>query len=305
MYSLKRVLVALDRSSHDEALFAYISKLASLMDLDVVYFLHVANDLNLPDEILAKYPDLVAPLDESIEKDIEYDIKKAQLPENLRSEILIAEGNTVQEVLKTVKKKEIDLLVLGRKSNEEANLQVVKKIVRSAPCSISIIPKFLPERLNKILVPVDFSENSLMSLQQAEVFSSKFPDLKVESLHIFDVPSGYSKIGKTYEEFSVIMEQNARNQFDAFLKKHPLNLPNLVCHFERLDQQHVPSLIFQFSVANNVDAIILGSRGRDSFSNFIMGSVAEGLIDKDQYWPLIVLKSKTDHFGIGEALMGI
>lgn len=306
IYEFNRLLVALDLSEHDESLIAYVSKMSKLSAVDTIYFVHVVSSLKLPDNIKKKYPDLIAPVDEGIRKSIEYTIEAfGSLDDSINIEIIIREGDPIKEILNTIREKSIDLTVLGRKSNQKANLRIIKKIVRVAPCSVSIIPEYLPELLHKILVPVDFSENALMSLRRATFFSQKFSNLEILTLHCYEVPQGYSKIGKTFDEFSQIMMENAKSEMDHFLAEHKLEIKNHKPHYTRCKARHLPSALYQFAVANNVNAIVIGSRGRDSISNFLLGSVTEGLIEHDQYMPLIIVKSKTDHMGVLKAIQAL
>lgn len=303
VYAFNRVLVAMDLSEHDQSLTEYVSKISKLAEIDTIYFVHVVSSLELPEEIKKKYPDLIAPVDESIKKEIEYTLSTyGDFGDNIRVEIVIKEGDTVKQILKTIQEKSVDLMVLGRKSDKEANLRIIKKIVRTAPCSVSVIPEYLPDRLNKVLVPVDFSENSVMALQRTNFFSDKFPELQTLTLNGYEVPAGYSKIGKSFDEFSEIMRENAIQEMEKFLKKYQLEIKNHSAHYTRCKDSHLPSALYQFAVANNVDAIVIGSRGRDSLSSFILGSVTEGLIEHDQYMPLIIVKSKKDHLGVMDAI---
>ena len=89
------------------------------------------------------------------------------------------------------------------------------------------------------------------------------------------------------------------------MKRHNIDLPKFECRYARMKQHNLPALIYQFAAANNIDAILVASKGRDSFSSMIIGSVAEGLIEGDQYWPLVIVKSKVDHLGLGEALLNL
>ena len=101
------------------------------------------------------------------------------------------------------------------------------------------------------------------------------------------------------------MRQNAEAEHDTFLRKHDIQIPNYESLFVRKNRHHLPGLIYQFAITNNVDAILIGSRGRDAFSSLIVGSVAEGLIEHDQYLPLIVVKDKRDHMDLMEAITGL
>jgi nucleotide-binding universal stress UspA family protein len=301
---IKRVLVALDLSDHDDVLMSYIDKVASLADLDAVYFLHVANDLDIPKDVLENYPDLLAPVDESLEKSIAYITEgfKEKYPD-IKTDILIREGKTSMEVLKAVKRKEIDLLVLGRKNNRQANLNIVRKIVRSAPCTISLIPEYIPDALDKILIPVDFSENSLLALRRAQFFQEKYSNLDLIALNVYQIPHGYTKTGKSYEEFKEIMLENAKKETQYFLKKHNLRLDRCTWKYICHNHTDLHILIYEQAVSHGANAIIMGSKGRNPISQLILGSVTEAVLEHDQYLPLIIVKDRKESMGLLEAVM--
>jgi len=68
----------------------------------------------------------------------------------------------------------------------------------------------------KIMVPTDFSDHTEMIYEFSERICK---DLHAELIpvHIYQVPHGYSKTGKTFEEFSEIMKENANKDFKKFL----------------------------------------------------------------------------------------
>ncbi len=303
VYPLKRLLVSLDLTSHDKALLKYISKISQILNPDVIYFLHVANDLELPEEIAKNYPGLMAPVDETLEKSIEFEIEnKAEIDQSVKTEILIREGKTAEQVLKTVKQKEIDLLVLGRKNNKQANLTIVKKIVRAAPCSVAMIPEHIPEKLDKILVPIDFSDSSVLSLKRVEFMQSQFKDMQIIALNAYEVPQGYSKTGKSFKEFDEIMRENAKKEARKFVEKHKFDLKNLDFEFACTNKIDLHVIINEYAVSHGVNAILIGSKGRNAFSNFILGSITESVIEHDQYLPVIVMKNKREGMSVMEAL---
>ena len=101
------------------------------------------------------------------------------------------------------------------------------------------------------------------------------------------------------------MKENAQSEMSQFLAEHKLEIKNHKPHYTRCKASHLPSALYQFAVANNVDAIVIGSRGRDNISSFLLGSVTEGLIEHDQYMPSIIVKSKKDHMGVLEAIQAL
>lgn len=307
MYKINRILVGLDISSGDKALIQYASQLTHIVGVNRVYFIHIANDLDLHADLVEKYPDLLAPIDENLRNQIDFNIKKYHnFAAGVEYDIIIDEGNTKKQILKYIKQKDIDILVIGRKSNKIAELGLVKNLVRIAPCSVAVIPETIPETLRKIAVPLDFSENSFMTLEVAEKLAEKFKSLKIEGFNIYEVPQGYSKTGKSYEEFKEIMRENAKKEAENFIKLHGLNLENLNVTYQCNDNDDsIAESIYYFAKKIDADGIVIGSKGRNAFSSLLIGSMAEHLIDYVRSRPLLIIKEKREAMNLLEALKQI
>ncbi|MGK7396215.1 MAG: universal stress protein [Candidatus Cyclobacteriaceae bacterium M3_2C_046] len=204
----KRILVCFDLSDTDEVLAQHVSNYCNENQVDKVYFLNVTNTLEIPDEIAEKYPDLLVPVDESIKKSMAYTIEK-YFPERSSYEIDVAEGSRAEKILKWSKVKDTDLIVMGLKADRQGVDVLIRKIAKLAHSTLSLIPDQVPEKLNRILIPMDFSGHSKMALEEAIGLKTKNPWVEIRGLHIYTVPSGYHKTGKSYEEFAEIMKQNA------------------------------------------------------------------------------------------------
>jgi nucleotide-binding universal stress UspA family protein len=119
-------------------------------------------------------------------------------------------------------------------------------------------------------------------------------------LHLYEVPHGYSKTGKTYEEFSEIMKENAKNDFRKFVSKH--NHPELECEMILNDGKNAGNLILEFATKIEADMILLGSRGRTTSAAVLLGSTAEKLIHVNKYLPMLIFKKKGETMGFFDAL---
>ena len=306
MEEIKRVLVAVDLTEMDETLVQYVAMLSNHMSLDKIYFFNVLKNLELPDAIVKKYPDLVAPLDEATTNDIQYTIDEAsgnQLKANY--EITITEGNRAEQILKWARIKEVDLIVLGRKSGLEGEGIVSGKVIKLAPCSVIMVPEVLPQSLKKIVIPIDFSVASKLAFEFSLNLYSSIPGLKITCLNIYDVPSGYSISGKSYEEFAEIMKHNAKESFDEFLSKYDTKGTEIETKFELDENGHIAKKIYQFSVKEKASAIVMGSKGRTQAAAVLIGSIAEKLIKLNAQLPLIVVKERRHNMDFLEALLKI
>jgi nucleotide-binding universal stress UspA family protein len=308
MYKLKRIVVGLDLSALDETIIRYTALFSKLVKADKIYFIHVSKNLELPEEILEKYPDLIAPVDETIEKEVESSIKKyfdkKFFKENI--DIKVSEGNPFEKLLKWAKIKEADCVILGLKKGklkEEGLLP--RKITNLAPCSVLLIPEDTEANISKIMVPVDFSKYSNLALEQALSLSKAIENSKVICQHIYSVPSGYHTTGKSYEDFAEIMRNNALKHFERFKTEFKHHDQNLHCEFE-LDRDENKAVVINNSASKHkIDLMIIGSRGRTEAASILLGSIAEKLLNYSKDLPLLIVKKKGENMTFLKALLEI
>ena len=304
MYQFKRILVALDFTEMDEVLIKYTSHLAQKTQADKVYFFHIANNFDIPQELKDDYPDLLVPTDESLSALMKDHIKEHWVSKyDCDQSIELKEGNPTRELLKWVDNKQIDLIIMGRKKKLSGSGVMPTKISNLAHCSIMLVPEKAEFSLKKVVVPIDFSSHSKLSVETAlEMVENENADLSY--LHVFNVPTGYHKTGKTYEEVAYIMQNIAKKNFDKFLKKNKLPADS-ECKM-LLDDDNSPSdRIFEYASEIKADLILMGSKGRTGIASILLGSVASKLIKYDTTIPLLIVKEKEENMGFLQALLKI
>ena len=306
MEDIKRVLVAVDLTEMDEILVRYITRLSNEISLDKVYFFNVMKSLELPDEILTKYPDLAAPMDEATKKEIQFTIDE-EAGNQLKAdyEIVVTDGNRAEKTLKWAKIKEVDLIVIGRKSGLEGQGIVSGKVVKLAPCTVVFVPEILPDTLHKLVVPIDFSDSSRLALEHALFMAKKIPGLELIFLNVYSVPTGYHVSGKSYDEFAEIMKQNAKDSFTKLIKDYDRKDLKIQAKFELDDNNNIAKKIYQFGLKNKATAIAVGSKGRTQAAAVLIGSIAEKLIVLNAQIPTIVVKQRRHNMDFLEALLNL
>lgn len=303
MKYFKKVMVGLDLSQLDEVLISNLKIFIPILDIEKVYFIHFSKSLMLPDEVTKAYPDLLAPMDETIESQIQYEIDKAKPSLDFNYEIIVKEGNAQDSMLRWCKIKETDLLILGRKKGKRPSDSLVKNLSQKYPNPVLLLPETPPNKqINNILLPIDFSEHSKVSIQLAIEISKK-TNASIQCCHMYEVPNGYSKTGKSFEEFAEIMLENSKKDFNKFLKEN--DLPDLLCTFILNDKKDEAENILEFAASIGTDLLIVGSRGRSRSAAVLLGSVAEKLVNNNQDTPMLVMKEKGENMGFLEALFKI
>lgn len=131
-------------------------------------------------------------------------------------------------------------------------------------------------KIQRILVPVDFSETSKRALEYAYLFVKSF-DAKLDVLHVWR-PSEYAgdeMVVLTRSEpeltLSTYLRNHADQQLTAFLK----DVPHAKQMLEAGDPAHV---IAKVAGEGGYDLIIMGTHGRTGLSHLMMGSVAEKVV---------------------------
>jgi hypothetical protein len=150
-YEIKRLIIALDFSDFDDKLIENIFKMSNHVGIEQLYFVHVVKTLDMPGSIAEKYPDLIAPQDEAIKNQIEFNIQKWNKEAvETRYDIDVLEGNITEGILRWAQIKNVGLILLGHKANRTSLGVNSGKIAKLAPCSVGFFSGQMPDTNKKI-----------------------------------------------------------------------------------------------------------------------------------------------------------
>jgi nucleotide-binding universal stress UspA family protein len=307
MYPIKKILVCLDLSELDSTLIKFASFISKTSGAKKIYVVNILRDFNVPEEIKKEFPGLFEnAIQERLDK-----IKKAvdqhfDDKEEIEFKYLVKQGIAAKKILKISIEKEIDLIICGRKTTNPGSGVLPQRLARRASCKLLIVPEGSQPKIKKLLVPSDFSEYSVIAMEEAvEIATKATNDIDIICQNVFTVPVGYHYTGKSYEEFVDIMEQNAKKNFQKFLKG--INTHGLKIKEEySLDKDDDPVQdIYSMALKTNCDAIIIGAKGRTATTALFLGSMAERLIQLNMKIPLLVVRPKGKNAGIIELLKEI
>jgi len=306
MHQLKRIVVCIDLSSTDEDIIRYSSVVADLVGADTVYFLHVAKDLNLPEEITRKNPEMLAPVDETMKHEVRITVDQ-YFGKNKTTEthIDILEGKPTDVVLKYAKRKNVDLIVMGKHTDSAKSKVNAGKIAELSHCSVLFSPPGVSNKIEKVMVAADFSDHSKLAFEQALHILEQSDKLTIYGIHVYTVPSGYHKTGKSYEEFAEIMKGHAQKDADKFFKKHDLDRSLCEMRYLLSEDDKIHDELNQFSMEKGVDMILIGSQGRTRAASLLLGSVAENILQYENNIPVFIVKVKNSNMSFFEAILKI
>ena len=284
MKNIDKILVALDLTSTDTDLIKYASFLSEKLKPKKVYFVHNIKKY----EISELFQEQLKNLD--LEKLIsdELDEKVANYFESdTTSEVLISEDPYTESLINyVVHKYEIDLVVVGNKSNNEGTGIVSDKLMRLLKCDIVSVPAKVNQSMKNIWGGTDFSKESTKVFQLASVLANA-TGANITAVNIFNVPVQFAPY-LNKEEMIPKIEKHTREKFEKFLKKHKISDCDIKVIRGR-DASVAEKLNIEAEKAG-ADLLVVADKGGNVFSSLLVGSVTDELFDRKLRIPLWVAK---------------
>ncbi|HEX6277084.1 MAG TPA: universal stress protein [Polyangiaceae bacterium] len=135
--------------------------------------------------------------------------------------------------------------------------------------------------IEKILVPVDYSECSRAALAKATEFAESF-GAKLDVVHVWDRPTYVSDslmvASPSGEKRSLIemIRENAAQEMVDFIRT--VKVPATVALSHRLLSGEPVSTLLRDLKEHQHDLVVVGTHGRTGLTHVLVGSVAERLV---------------------------
>jgi nucleotide-binding universal stress UspA family protein len=143
-------------------------------------------------------------------------------------------------------------------------------------------------KINKILVPTDFSDNADQALAFATKIATRFGS-KITLFHVIslfqDDPNNPAFRFPDIEQLLQSMEKTALSRFQDLENRHQ----QISIKTKTVRGISAAEEIINFANAEEIDFIVMGTHGRTGLSHFLMGSVAERVI-RHQPCPILTIK---------------
>lgn len=301
MYRFKHLLAELNLDKADHAVTAYAALITKLTKSTELIFSHVKSHIHAREEVLID-DDIFLPSQEEVALDkINHTIAEGYHGNpDTKMELLVKEGHPLKYLLKQIKQHDTDLVIIGREPHSFISRKLPVKLARKAPCSVLIVPEDAKAEINSIVVPVDFSHHAKDAVEIAVEFAiaAKIPVITL--LHLFKLPSGYSKNGKCEDEFCEIMKNNAREEYEYFIEDIDFKGIEVIMHIGH--DEHLAHGILEEIKLQGSDLIIVGGRGRDAGAGILMGSITEDMIKLSPV-PILAVKDKSKGMSFFESIL--
>jgi|SRR6056297_1788107 len=137
--------------------------------------------------------------------------------------------------------------------------------------------------MNKILVPVDFSDASSNALSYAlQLFGTS--DLEITVLHMYGVKSSGALLMKNIDG---VLEKDAKEKMNELLNGMQKEYPDVVFKAKLTKSDAIPTIVAMGDRGDH-DYIVMGTKGASGLKEVFMGSVAGGVVSKTTA-PVIVV----------------
>ncbi|GGF30453.1 universal stress protein [Echinicola rosea] len=308
MYQIKKLIVCLDLSEMDVTLVKFASFIAKINHTKKIYFTNVIRNLQMPKDILQEFPNLVENMVDERKGQMKAVVEE-HFDKKLDTELtyVVKEGQLSKKILKLAHEKSADMILVGRKTTLAGSGVVSQRLARRASCSLTIIPETIVNpKVNKLLVPIDFSDYSKDALEEAIMIAERNGgNVDIICQNVFSVPSGYHLTGKSYEEFADVMKKNAEVNYKKFIRKIDTKGINITPVYTVDSNDDPVEDIILKAEELEVDSIIIGAKGRTAATALFIGSMAERLIQLNEKYPMVVTRPKGKNAGILDYILEI
>jgi nucleotide-binding universal stress UspA family protein len=296
-FEVVQALVALELAEVDEPVLNFFDFFSSQVPVGAAYFIHVLPKIDFFDESLEGNGGRGAhpyEIDRSVLERMELKIKdRLSGTSSIYTEFDIKEGDPLEEILKDAEDIGADLVVIGQRTETEAHGILAKNLVRKVKGNALVVPDQATDSIKKILIPIDFSANSIRALQAAIAMNKRlYKPAELICLNVYDMPNlSVYKTGKTREQLKNMLEEDRNNAFKAFLHTYAGEVEDQIqtVLVER-DLPGIARYILDFADENGIDFVVMGAKGHSKVDLLLMGSVTEKLLTLNEKIPTLVVK---------------
>lgn len=205
----------------------------------------------------------------------------------------VSTSTGIQEVLRTARELDLDLIVLGRHLPHEqmGTGSVFYRLARKAPCSVLAVPTFSHPSLSRLLVLVDDSNQSKSALQTAIALARATGDTRAQVIGqlVYSVGYGYRYTGRSFPDAVREWEEARRKRMEVFLA----DVDTSGVQFEMVYtcSEHTPEAVLDLAAVRNVDVVVVGGQCATAPAAALLGAIPERLLEIAPL-PVLVVKCK-------------
>ena len=169
-------------------------------------------------------------------------------------------------------------LLIGRKDESTSSVDLIIRLTRNHRMPVWIVPEHAKAKLDRILVPVDFSPNSVRALVNAKHLIEQWNNpISLHVLHVYS-PPGLSA-AKLMRNKAYLQEEIREQKIEALgdLLHTYLGPSGTDVTIEAVprDEPGIAQFIDEYARTVDADLVVMGAKGYSRIERLLMGSVTE------------------------------
>ncbi len=280
----KNILVPIDFSDFSDKALDYALKLAENFqsNITILHAIVLFQDDVGEEQRLQEYEDWLKRREKNIRLQMLKNHKKAQ-EKGLQVESVILRGvNAADVILEYLENHSHDLIIMG--THGRTGLKhillgsISEKVVRLAPIPVLTIHRSMKDfRINKILVPIDFSLPSKEAADSA-IRLARFFEASLDFIHVIEQdihPSFYaSGIDSIFQIDKGLQDRVIENMHDFLADQLPQNIPTDYIVSEGKAHKE----IVEWAKEHETDLIVIATHGLSGLDYVLLGSTTEKVV---------------------------
>jgi nucleotide-binding universal stress UspA family protein len=285
----------MDLTEMDQSILQFAQLANELFDLSKLYFVHI-----IPDFIAPKSKDLIfhkefstdSPIDEAVKSKLEKQIAtyfKQEDQDKLAVEVI--EGRPYRKLAHWAEAKDTDLLIFGKKKKSTGSGITARRVARQINNHLLLVPEHPVEVIKRILVPMDFSDNSIRALQTALSAKKKFPEAEIRVIHLIRILTSDHYYGLTQTvSYRAEALRAAKDAYKKILLDLDASEEQVPIVYQDDEYGNVFRHLWEYTEGERPDLVIMGAQGHTGMHHFLYGSVTEDFVDYCENIPILVVR---------------
>lgn len=296
-FRIRQAMVALELGATDNKILEYLDFLTAQVPTGSAYFLHVLPHFDVLSQIIEREGGASVSnyeINDEVVHRMQREIRaRMDHRDGLHVEFDVKEGDPLEQLLEDAKDVNAELTVIGQKSGADKHGILAKNLARKTEGNTLVIPDQAKVQMNRIIVPIDFSKNSIKALHTAIAISESLAEpAKVIVLNVYEMPNlSVYKIQRTREQFERMLQKDHEEAMNAFLNTQ---VPDYRDELEtELIMQKTPGIaqyIMDAAQEHKGDFIVMGAKGHSKVELLLLGSVTEKLLGLNEHIPTLIVK---------------
>jgi nucleotide-binding universal stress UspA family protein len=144
-------------------------------------------------------------------------------------------------------------------------------------------------QIKRILIPIDGSDYSRRAVKYA-IRVAKDENAKIFCIHcIVGIPYGYINPASSTDQYYRDIKDKVESWFDEVRHIGKVEGVTEVKTESFMDPHSVINSILDYAASREIDLIVIGTKGRTGLKRFLMGSVANGVI-QHAHCPVLLVR---------------